>query len=73
VDKVRLGFIGYFCRAIRGEEQLRLTGEDGLRTAEVVSAAYLSAWLEGKVELPLRGEDPDFDRLFADLQARVRA
>jgi predicted dehydrogenase len=60
----------HFCRATRGEEPLRLTGEDGLRTAEVVSAAYLSAWRGRKVELPLRDEEPDFDRMFTDLAAR---
>jgi len=60
----------HFCRAVRGEEPLRVTGEDGLRTAELVSAAYISAWRGAKVAIPLQEDEPDLAALFTDLKAR---
>jgi predicted dehydrogenase len=61
----------HFCRAVRGEEPLQVAGEDGLRAAELVSAAYLSAWRGTKVAIPLAEDEPDLGLLLADLKARL--
>ena len=48
----------HFCRAVRGEEPLRVTGLDGRKAIEAITAAYLSSWKGEKVALPLRATGP---------------
>ncbi len=67
------------CGAIRGQNLVRLTGADGLRPAELLSAACLSAWRREKMRLPHREEPelvppecvpPLFIPMVADTKAR---
>lgn len=48
-----LAELRHFCRAIRSEETLNVTGDDGRKAIEGVIAAYLSSWQKEKVRLPL--------------------
>ncbi len=48
------GLIGAFAQAIANGEPVPITGEDGLRAAEVAFAAYRSAEQQAPVTLPLR-------------------
>ena len=45
-----------FAAAIRGRASLIAPGGDGLRTLELINAAYLSAWEERRVSLPISDE-----------------
>lgn len=45
-----------FAAAIRGQAPLIAPGADGVRTLELINAAYLSAWEERKVSLPISDE-----------------
>lgn len=47
--------VGDFARAVREGSPVAITGEDGLRAAEVALAAYRSAELHAPVALPLPG------------------
>lgn len=42
-----------FAAAIRGQSPLIAPGADGIHTLELINAAYLSAWEERKVSLPI--------------------
>ena len=53
-----LAELRHFCRAIRGEEPLRVTGLDGRSAIEAITAAYLSSWKKEKVSLPLAATGP---------------
>jgi predicted dehydrogenase len=48
------GLIAAFAKAIANGEPVPVTGEDGLRAAEVAFAAYRSAELQAPVTLPLQ-------------------
>lgn len=48
----------HFCRAARGEEPLRVSGLDGRKAIEAITAAYLSSWKGEKVRLPLGSTGP---------------
>ena len=55
-----------FGRAVRGEAELIADGREGLRCLELADAAYLSAWRDETVALPL-----DAGRFGRELQAHV--
>ena len=57
-----------FARAILAGEALIAPGADGVKAIEMINAAYLSAWEERKVRLPL-----DEERYEALLHAREAA
>ena len=42
-----------FCEAILDETDLISTGKDGCKTLEISNAAYMSAWLNQKITLPM--------------------
>lgn len=42
-----------FARAVTGEQELEITGEDGLRAQEIVTASYRSVRTHGWVSVPL--------------------
>jgi predicted dehydrogenase len=53
-----LAELRHFCRVIRGEETLRVTGLDGRKAIEGVTAAYISSWKKTKIALPLTHTGP---------------
>jgi len=52
-DDIDLGLVRNFAAAIRGEEPISATGEDGLRALEVAVAAYESSAAGRPVRLPI--------------------
>ncbi|MCL5995563.1 MAG: Gfo/Idh/MocA family oxidoreductase [Chloroflexi bacterium] len=53
-----LGELRHFCRAVRGWELLRVSGADGRKAIEAITAAYVSSWKREKVLLPLQYTGP---------------
>lgn len=50
-----------FCEAVLDGQPLMATGQDGINTLELTNAAYMSAWKNQKITLPI---DPaEYDRL----------
>ena len=42
-----------FCEAVLDGVDLISTGKDGCKTLEITNAAYMSAWLNQKITLPI--------------------
>jgi predicted dehydrogenase len=53
-----LAELRHFCRVIRGDEDLRVSGLDGRKAIEAVTAAYISSWKKVKITLPLTHMGP---------------
>ena len=46
-----------FVAAVRGEEELVSTGRSGIGSLALTNAAYLSAWKDERIKLPVDGEE----------------
>ena len=46
-----------FAAAVRGEEELVSTGRSGIGSLALTNAAYLSAWKDERIKLPVDGEE----------------
>ena len=56
------GQVQNFLRAIRGEEELLIGGEQGKDTLELITAVYKSAYEKGTVRLPVSEGDPFYKK-----------
>lgn len=57
-----------FAAAVEGKETLTATGQDGINTLQITNAAYLSAWKDEVVSLPV-----DADEYEAALNKQIEA
>lgn len=46
-----------FAAAVRGEKELTASGQDGINVLEITNGAYLSAWKDKAVNLPIDAEE----------------
>ena len=56
-DDSYLGQLKAFCRSISEDIEPPVTGQDGVKSLEVILAAYKSAKERKWIELPMRGEE----------------
>ena len=59
----------HFCYCILHDVEPYCTGEDGRAVVEMVNAAYLSAWKNERIRLPLK-KVPDLREFFAELRSK---
>ena len=66
LDPEHSGVLNNWAEAIAGGAALVAPGEEGIRSLELINAAYLSAWKDRTVKLPL-----DEERYYHELQKRI--